>query len=217
MDDPADPVRRQGPARLLALRPTQTARSVHDLTDPDWNTRFLGDLYQDLSESATKTYALLQTPEFVEEFILNYTLDPAIEEFGLEPAPPYGHADLPNRSARHRPRLRQRPLPPRRVPPPPGRVADAESPMTDNWVLIANALSSVHGVDKNPFAAAIARFRLMLAAMRAGDVTRLTAKVDFPLNIAVGDSLLHGCGASGSQDELPSRRKRPSTRTAPRT
>ncbi|MCI0355747.1 MAG: hypothetical protein L0099_12015, partial [Acidobacteria bacterium] len=43
---------------------------VHDFTDPKLNTRFLGDLYQDLSESARKRYALLQTPEFVEEFIL---------------------------------------------------------------------------------------------------------------------------------------------------
>ena len=70
---------------------------VYDLTDPEWNTRFLGDLYQDLSEAARKTYALLQTPEFVEEFILKYTLDPAIEEFGLTPAPPPGHEDLPHR------------------------------------------------------------------------------------------------------------------------
>src|SRR5712691_78227 len=68
---------------------------VYDLTDKKWDTRFLGDLYQDLSEAARKTYALLQTPEFVEEFILKYTLDPAIEEFGLEPAPPSGHEDLP--------------------------------------------------------------------------------------------------------------------------
>ena len=30
-----------------------------------------------------KKYALLQTPVFVEEFILDRTLDPAIEEFGL--------------------------------------------------------------------------------------------------------------------------------------
>ena len=56
---------------------------VHDFTDPEWDTRFLGDLYQDLSEEARKKYALLQTPEFVEEFILDRTLDPAIEEFGL--------------------------------------------------------------------------------------------------------------------------------------
>ena len=74
---------------------------------------------------------------------------------------------------------------------------------TDKWVLIARALSSVHGVDKNPFAVAIARFRLMLAAMKAAGVTRLDEKVDFPLNIAVGDSLLHGFRSYGSQDELP--------------
>ena len=48
------------------------------------DTRFLGDLYQDLSEAARKKYALLQTPEFVEEFILDHTLTPAIDEFGLE-------------------------------------------------------------------------------------------------------------------------------------
>ena len=73
----------------------EDGKVLYDFTNPEWNTRFLGDLYQDLSESARKTYALLQTPEFVEEFILDYTLDPAIEEFGLEPDPPQGHEDLP--------------------------------------------------------------------------------------------------------------------------
>ena len=34
-------------------------------------------------KAARKKYALLQTPVFVEEFILDRTLDPAIEEFGL--------------------------------------------------------------------------------------------------------------------------------------
>ncbi len=62
----------------------ETGALDHDFTDPDWNTRFLGDLYQDLSESARKKYALLQTPEFVEEFILDRTLTPAIEEFGFQ-------------------------------------------------------------------------------------------------------------------------------------
>ena len=37
-----------------------------------------------LSEKAKKKYALLQTPVFVEEFILDRTLNPAIDEFGLE-------------------------------------------------------------------------------------------------------------------------------------
>ena len=65
-----------------------TGALLHDFTDPTWNTRFLGDLYQDLSEATRKRYALLQTPEFVEEFILDRTLTPAIREFG------YQHATL---------------------------------------------------------------------------------------------------------------------------
>ena len=174
---------------------------VYDLTDSEWSTRFLGDLYQDLSEAARKQYALLQTPEFVEEFILKYTLDPAIEEFGLTPAPPPGHEDLPHRL--------------RVIDPACGSghfllgafrkllaAWEAEKPNADKWELIREALSSVHGVDKNPFAVAIARFRLMLAAMKAGDVKRLSSQVDFPLDIAVGDSLLHGKGAPGRQVEF---------------
>jgi len=61
-----------------------TGEIVHDFTDDQWDTRFLGDLYQDLSEAARKKYALLQTPIFVEEFILERTLEPAINEFGLK-------------------------------------------------------------------------------------------------------------------------------------
>jgi hypothetical protein len=171
---------------------------VYDLTDPDWDTRFLGDLYQDLSEAARKTYALLQTPEFVEEFILKYTLDPAIEEFGLEPAPPPGHEDLPHRL--------------RVIDPACGSghfllgafrklftAWGTAKPTADKWELIAESLGSVHGVDKNPFAVAIARFRLMLAAMLAGDVKRLAKDVNWTLNITVGDSLLHGRDSAGTQ------------------
>ena len=46
-------------------------------------TRFLGDLYQDLSEFARKRYALLQMPEFVEQCILDRTLTPAIDIFSF--------------------------------------------------------------------------------------------------------------------------------------
>ncbi|HEX7838638.1 MAG TPA: hypothetical protein VF469_14280 [Kofleriaceae bacterium] len=48
------------------------------------STRFLGDLYQDLSEDVRKRYALLQTPDFIESFILDRTLEPAIQRFGLD-------------------------------------------------------------------------------------------------------------------------------------
>jgi len=40
----------------------ETGAPVHDFTDPDWGTRFLGDLYQDLSEEARKRADGLQAP-----------------------------------------------------------------------------------------------------------------------------------------------------------
>jgi hypothetical protein len=129
--------------------------------DEDWDTRFLGDLYQDLSEYAKKTFALLQTPVFVEEFILDYTLTPALKTFGLseefrmiDPACGSGHFLL---GGFH-------------------RLLEAwreQAPGIDDWILIQRSLASVHGVDKNPFAAAVARFRLLVAAMREGKITRL--------------------------------------------
>ena len=77
------PVRRQSAWSTFWREPRPTdGELVHDFTDPALATRFLGDLYQDLSEHAKKTYALLQTPEFVEEFILDQTLEPALAEFG---------------------------------------------------------------------------------------------------------------------------------------
>ena len=70
---------------LLTLfrRIDDDGKLILDFTDSTGDTRFLGDLYQDLSEHAKKTYALLQTPDFVEEFILDRTLEPAIESVGL--------------------------------------------------------------------------------------------------------------------------------------
>src|SRR5258708_13965649 len=65
--------------------------------------------------------------------------------------------------------------------------------------MIRNVLDGLHGVDKNPFAVSIARFRLLIAAMKAGRVKHLADAPAFPLNIAVGDSLIHGRGAPARQ------------------
>jgi hypothetical protein len=170
-----------------------TGALVHDFTDPAWDTRFLGDLYQDLSEAARKKYALLQTPEFVEEFILDRTLDPALDEFGLTPGLlSTGHLPLttdhcfrmidPACGSGHFllgafPRLLARWL--------------KKEPGANLRVLVQRALDSIHGVDVNPYAIAIARFRLLLAAMRACQITRLADAPAFQLNLACGDSLLH--------------------------
>ncbi len=157
----------------------ETGELAHDFTDPDWNTRFLGDLYQDLSEEARKRYALLQTPDFVESWILDRTLEPAIREFGhervtmIDPACGSGHfllggfARLLREWQRFAPAL------------PPAEQAQ-------------RALDSIAGVDLNPFAVEIARFRLLVAALRAADVHRLAAAPGFVLHLAAGDSLLHG-------------------------
>lgn len=151
----------------------------HDFTDPDWNTRFLGDLYQDLSEATRKRYALLQTPEFVERFILDRTLTPAIHTFGfrevrlIDPTCGSGHFLLGafDRLVAEWQRAE------------PGR----------NPVDIAQkALDAVAGVDLNPFAVAIARFRLWVAALRVAGVERLAHAPNFKVHVAIGDSLLHG-------------------------
>ena len=127
---------------------------VHDFTDPDLDTRFLGDLYQDLSEHAKKTYALLQTPVFVEEFILDRTLTPAIAEFGID-----GLKLID-------PDLRVRSLPARRVRATQSAVGCRGAGL-DPKQRVRKAMDSIHGVDLNPFAVAIARFRLTVAGILA--------------------------------------------------
>ncbi|MEV0924528.1 BREX-2 system adenine-specific DNA-methyltransferase PglX [Streptomyces spongiicola] len=169
----------------------ETGVLVHDFTDPlnedgteGWDTRFLGDLYQDLSEAARKTYALLQTPEFVEEFILDRTMNPAVREFGYEelkmidPTCGSGHFVLGAFL--------------RLV-----RLWGEGQPGKDVHERVRAALDSVHGVDINPFAVAIARFRLLVAAMAASGVRTLgeAARYEWPVHLAVGDSLIKARGS----------------------
>jgi hypothetical protein len=157
----------------------ETGELLHDFTDDKWNTRFLGDLYQDLSEEARKRYALLQTPEFVESFILDRTLEPAIETFGLnevrliDPTCGSGHFLL----GAFR------------------RLVDKwfrSEPGTVERELVQRALDAVVGVDVNPYAVAIARFRLLLAALQASGIAKLREAPGFRIHVAAGDSLLHG-------------------------
>jgi hypothetical protein len=156
----------------------ETGELAHDFTDPDWNTRFLGDLFQDFSEEARKRYALLQTPDFVESWILDRTLEPAIREFGhervtmIDPACGSGHfllggfARLLREWQRFAPGL------------PPAEQAQ-------------RALDAIAGVDLNPFAVEIARFHLLVAALRSAEVRRLAAAPGFVVHLAANDSLLH--------------------------
>ena len=158
---------------------------IWSFADTDLSTRFLGDLYQDLSEFAKKKYALLQTPEFVEEFILDQTLTPALKDRPLEgfklidPTCGSGHFLL-------------------------GAFAQLterwhhEAPGLELRTRVDKALSSIYGVDLNPFAVAIAKFRLIVAALNACGESSLVDAPKFTLNLAAGDSLLHGPEADGT-------------------
>ncbi|MFZ2526308.1 MAG: BREX-2 system adenine-specific DNA-methyltransferase PglX [Rhodococcus sp. (in: high G+C Gram-positive bacteria)] len=159
---------------------------VWTFRDPELSTRFLGDLYQDLSDFAKKKYALLQTPEFMEEFILDQTLEPALKDRPLEgfkvidPTCGSGHFLLGAFA----------------------RLVDRwhrEAPGLDLRTRVDKALSSVYGVDLNPFAVAIAKFRLIVAALKACGETTLVNAPKFTLNLANGDSLLHGTEQGGAE------------------
>ena len=174
---------------LLAFfrRTTPGGALVHDFSDPDLSTRFLGDLYQDLSDYAKKTFALLQTPIFVEEFILDQTLIPAIAEFGLtglkviDPACGSGHFLLGTFD----------------------RLTAAWSeaaPGVDKGERVQRALDSINGVDLNPFAIAITRFRLTVAAIKESGIRTLVAAPAFRYNLAIGDSLLGSVSPNAGLD-----------------
>jgi hypothetical protein len=142
------------------------------------DTRFLGDLYQDLNENVRARYALLQTPDFVVDYILDRTLEPAIERFGLD------HADVidPTCGSGHFllaafDRLFERHQ----------RKAPNDLPAS----LGQRALASVFGTDINPYAVAISRFRLALAFLNKAGFTRLKHAPKLVFNVVVADSLLH--------------------------
>ena len=164
---------------------------IHDFKDPAHGTRFLGDLYQNLSESARKRYALCQTPGFVIDFILDRTLTPALDAFGLEtvrmidPSCGSGHFLLAAFARLF-------------------RAWQSKESGTNPPALVQRALDAVYGVDLNPFAVEISRFRLLIAALESSGIERLADGPDFRFNVAAGDSLLHGSriGGGGIAREL---------------
>ncbi|MEU8506140.1 BREX-2 system adenine-specific DNA-methyltransferase PglX [Streptomyces brevispora] len=155
-----------------------------NFADPKLDTDFLGDLYQDISEPSRKSYALIRTPDFIAEFLLRLTVDPAITEFGprgfrgIDPACGSGTFPLGIFA----------------------RLLDAwrsVKPGIPDDELIRRSLDSVHGCDANPFAVSITRFRLLMAVARALGQRNLSELPGHVINVAVGDALLGGRGAPG--------------------
>jgi hypothetical protein len=179
-----------GDAAGILLDFWRRGAGVHSFVDDRLDTRFLGDLYQDLSEYARKRFALLQTPEFVEEFILDLTLKPSLAEYGLEetsvidPTCGSGHFLLGAFARLH-------------------KLWKDKEPGTDPRVRVQKALDQVTGVDVNPFAVSIAKFRLLVAALQACGEQSLESAPGFKLRLAAGDSLLlWDQGSSAHQGDL---------------
>lgn len=163
--------------KLVALFRTPNA-DTPGLRFGQADTRFLGDLYQDLSADVRERFALLQTPHFVEKYILDRTLERAVARFGLDettlidPTCGSGHFLLGafERLVDHRLR---------------------KEPGLDVREAARKALDAVYGADINPYAVAIARFRLTLAFLERAGYARLADAPALPLHLVVGDSLLH--------------------------
>src|SRR5699024_6825767 len=118
-------------------------------------------------------------PEFVEEFILDQTLTPALRERPLEgfklidPTCGSGHFLL---GAFYRF----------------NKLWGEQAPNMDVHERVQMALDSVYGVDINAFAVAVARFRLSIAALQVCGETSLESRQGFRIHVETGDSLIYG-------------------------
>ena len=147
-------------------------------------TRWMGDSYQHEykkdPDGPVKKLALVQTPGFVGEFLLDRTLEPALTEFGLEgfkmvdPTCGTGHL-----------------------------LCQAFDRLWDKWTDYAPdmpkldrarlVLASITGIDLDPLCVEIARLRLTIAACDAAGVLPYNPHAwGFTLRVVWADALLPG-------------------------
>lgn len=161
-----------------------------------------GDLLQALSIERNKTFALAQTPWWVADFIIDHTLIPAAAEFRdepvlrtVDPAAGTGHflirmvdylwelyttGSLASRQGKGGPRVDGYPT-----------VGPVEA--------ARRILAGVHGMERDPLTAAVARLRMVVTLgerlHQAGHLPTLTLRT-IPASVrpvvGVGDSLLWG-------------------------
>lgn len=176
----ADPdVNRALTTRVPDLDPVDDLWSHHSVADaparPDGY--LLGDLYQALSEESRKGRALCQTPRFVTDLLWDLTVPDAVQEFGpelklIDPSCGTGHILIEAAIRMY------------------SVVSSHDRLPFDHRR--ERALAAVHGVDLDPYAVAVARYRLLALFCRSdGKQLRADqAPKDLPINVACADSLL---------------------------
>ncbi|OHV38288.1 hypothetical protein BBK14_33140 [Parafrankia soli] len=170
------------PAVNPAMRVTPGLAALAELGDalaasPDhgWDTWTVGDLYQELSAEARKERALAQTPRFIAYPLVDWTVGRAMLDLGddakdirvIDPACGTGHLLVAAvRKVRHLPHRM-------------------------GMLRIDRAVDAVRGVDLDPYAALIARWRLAVECLPYprpaiwGDLDP-----DLPIHVAPANSLL---------------------------
>jgi hypothetical protein len=148
---------------------------------PRWS--FAGDpwtdMYQDLSDLERREHAMLATPVFVEDFLLDLTLEPALGELGAEATrvmdPACGSGLLLRRAF--------------------DRIADRLRrawPSAGAATTALAALDRIYGADISAAAVLVARIHLVFGYIERVGVERLAKAPRLPLHIVVADSLLAG-------------------------
>ncbi|MBI4699813.1 MAG: BREX-2 system adenine-specific DNA-methyltransferase PglX [Deltaproteobacteria bacterium] len=161
---------------LWRRRDPETGKLVYSFTEEHFDGRLMGDLYQDLDPVVKKRFALLQTPDFIVDFILNETLTPAIAEYGvgavrvLDPSCGSGHFLL---AAFKRLVTAMREQHPKR-------------PVRE---IVADAIGRVVGIDLNDYACGLARARLVMTALELCGETELGAAAAFHPQVFCADAL----------------------------
>ncbi|QRK05236.1 BREX-2 system adenine-specific DNA-methyltransferase PglX [Archangium violaceum] len=157
-------------------RNTDTSELIFRFDGEHFDGRLMGDLYQDLDPVVKERYALLQTPDFVLDFILDETLTPAIAEWGVEkvrvldPACGSGHFLL---AAFKRLVTGMHEKHPKR-------------PMPE---VVADCLGRVVGIDLNDYACGLARARLVMTALELSGEKDLKAASDYHPQVYWADAL----------------------------
>lgn len=158
------------------------ARVVAEAGDDPWLT-WAGDLWQACSEPERLGNALVQTPPFIAQFLLEGTVVPAVLEAGpavtvLDPACGTGHLLVPAFWALWQAHQRAG---------------------SDRQAAAAAALSQVSGADVSPMSAAVCRWRLAHAASVAAgeDIDFWDDSCDLDERVIVCDSLAEGPGSDG--------------------
>ena len=182
-------------------------RPIPERKDEGFRTRFIGDLYQELDAEIRARYALLQTPHFISQFILEHTLLKRFEEKDfrdvtlIDPTCGSGHflvdafrhyvdryeaAELGSETAltggfAQVQRSRGASISPT------GHTLPSQKRAAIARTIIETHL---HGCDINPYATALTRFRLILAACDYAQPTSLADFRDLHFNVVTIDSLI---------------------------